>query len=277
MFFVLLFIVLILAGAVMLFAGIVLAIIWVVRAGKGSKTSAVLKVFAVLLAVLGLILVIGPPLAIRSISRTAQKNYDKEVSDLAEDDVVHVDALEDIFDDGFEFGGRRFVMFTGITPQDTHKNYSEVLVGAVVDKNGSHWMIYSVDNTAGVTIFNVDGTEYFTEEGKEDYVVDYYLNKAPLYCEVSLHDSDDTDRIGSVDADHIRKIINAVDEDGTHLKPDEITDRKDYDILYFYSTDDMICMWLYCWQTDDGIIVSDGGEYLYLGDEDASYISKMVR
>lgn len=271
------FLIVVVIGFFILLVGIILDIIWGVRKHKDKKVPVVLKVFALIFTIWGVIQGIGP-IAVVGISALKKSiEYRAEISDIPENSIIHVKDDDDSFYQEFDLNGVHYIASRDDTqvihPQISREEYKTEKVGAIVMENGKHYVLNRIKNDLDANIIEM-GTRYdpYVEESKLEEINEYYLNKAPLFCEVS--DSDK--KIDTIDSDRIRNIVNYVQTNGSPYAPyDEEQERFD-GYMIFYSYDAVYCISLEYKETDDGLCISYLGDYAYLNDDDAKYIRSLI-
>ena len=263
------FIVVVLIGLFILLIGIILDIIWGVRKKKKKRTHPVLKVFAVLLTVVGILMGIGPIAGVGAMTLSSKMKYKAEISDLPKDSQIHIDSMDDVMD-GFDFKGVHYVSFEGLHPQVSQECFKENKVGAfITDKNGDHKLIYSVENTMGISILHLANyTQLYIEESEVDNILDYYVNEAPLFC-VS-YDHDEAVTYNDVDSDHVRAIVDLVETKGSKsgLSSDGF--------MIFYSTDGLYCVDFRYKIEGDEVYIESGSDSMMLEGDDAEFIKSFI-
>ncbi len=283
-FFAIAFLVITLIGVGILIIGIVLDIIWGVRKKKQQKVHAVLKVFAVLLTVVGFLVAICP-VSVLGIAQIAGKQYQRyRISDLSEDDLVHVDSISDNFgnfSDGFTLHGKHYIPLIGLH-SPTNITYRDGFrtdkVGAVVDDNGISSFIYRVDNLTDMDILNIENSSdlLYAEEDQAEQIIEYYWNEAPLYAQTRCENNQHRVTIGEIDSVRARQIRDMILENGIDTEPENapIADQKGY--IYFLSTDDLSQYFFYYRLGSEGLMIKYDDKYMMLEGEDADYIMELI-
>ncbi|MBP5261391.1 MAG: hypothetical protein J6Z43_04595 [Clostridiales bacterium] len=280
-FFAIAFLVITLIGVGILIIGIVLDIIWGVRKKKQQKVHAVLKVFAVLLTVVGFLVAVGP-VSVLGIAQITGKQYQRyRIADLSEDDLVHVDSIYDNFSDGFTLHGKHYIPLIGLhTP--TSISYRDEFrtdkVGAVVDDNGVSNYIYRVDNLADMDILNIENSSdiLYAEEVQAEQIIEYYWNEAPLYAQTCYENNSHRVTIGEIDSVRVRQIRDMILENGTGTMPENtpIADQKGY--IDFRSNDNLSQCSFYYRLGSEGLMIKYDDKYMMLEGEDADYIMELI-
>ena len=283
MIFASIFLIVVIVGIIILLIGIILDIIWGVRKHKEKKIPVVLKVFAILLTIWGVAQGIGPLAFIGCMSLKAKLDYKGEISDLPNESIIQIQDEESFLKNGFDLNGVHYVGSLDsqkqvLHPQSSHKNFKCSKIGAAVYKNGKHLVIEKLENDLDANIVNL-GTTYdpYMEESQIDTINDYYINRAPLYCEVSdTSDYSTIKTIEVIDADKVRAIRDYVSENGSPYKPCDV-DESDDGYMIFYSFDDLFYIDFNYKETDKGMCIEYLGDYAYIPDDYASYIRSLVR
>ena len=269
-------IVIILIGFGLLLIGIILDIIWGVRQHKEKKVYVVHKVFAVILTVVGALAGIGPIAGIGFLTLKEKAEVRAEISDLAEEDLVRVSDLDNVYQE-FDFKGVHYVCVEEMSAQTAHDNFVMDKVGAFVMDNGGHRRIYSIRNTLGITILTIErSSNVFVERSNIDRMFEYYEKEAPLYSEAMPMDADHSYTTENIDSARARKIRDLISEKGMRFSRDDYdhTDTQGY--IIFYSTDDMSCFDFHYYKTSEGLFVSYADYGLIVDKDDADYIMSLL-
>ena len=277
------FLIVVVIGLGILLIGVILDIIWGVRKHKEKKIPVALKVFALLLTIWGVVQGIGPLAFVGCMSLKAKLDYKGEISDLPEESIIQIQNEDTFLTDGFDLNGVHYVGSIDsekqvLHPQSSHKNFKCSKIGAAVYSNGKHMLIEKIENDLDANIVQL-GTIYdpYMEESQIDTINDYYLNRAPLYCEVS-HSSENSGMktIEVIDSDKVRAIRDYVSANGTPYKPFDADESND-GYMIFYSFDDLFCFDFSFKETDKGMCIEYLGDYAYISEEDAKYIRSLIR
>ena len=278
MFIAAVFIVVISIGFGILLVGAILDIIWIIRKALKKKVHVVLKVFAILLTVVGLLVGIGPIVAVAGMAASADMAEKAEIADFAEDDFVYAEENDEYWNE-FEFHGELYVNVEDMHPQPLHENYVTEPVGAVIELGGGHILIYSIENTMGITILTLERfSGVFVPEAEADNIIPYYENEAPLYAEMMDDELNTLGAVWNIDSDKVRQILDQVGSEGTRYPEDVYCiDDGDYDgYIFFYSEDDLICMDTQYAETKDGVVLYYRGYALLLDKEGSEFIMSIV-
>lgn len=264
-------------GLGMLFIGIILDIRWWIKKRKQEKVSRILKGFAVVFTVWGIIQGIGP-MAFFGIMNLSQKiRYRAEISNLPKEAIVHLDD-DGGMDNGIDFKGVHYVTDYDLHPQESHDNIKTIKAGAIVYNGDQHYIIKKIVNDLDTDIF-VTNTIYdpLVPETELSTINDYYHNKAPLYCEV-IKDigSSDKKTIKEIDGIRIRAIRDDIIESGANSTTDLYEDGKNC-YLFFYSFDDIYCVDFNCLETDKGILVQYLSNEKIITGENADYLKSLIK
>ena len=272
MFFVAIFLIVVGIGLFNLIVGIVLDIIWGVRKKKDKKIYVAHKVFAVILTVLGVLLGIVPLAALGVFVGVSKYNDYAEIKDIPEEDRVYINSDYSIPENGFDFRGDHYVLVSDISPQVSHEQFNETVIGTFIDEYNNHQMIYSVDNSFGTLALDVQYySGLYIKESEADRFVSYYENEAPLYCQVVFDPAEYSHNIvENIDSDHVRTLVDKIDNEGYNYSYSESIDSEGY--LYFYSTDDLCCIDISFYEGEDGLIVTHLSNRLVLDGEDEAFI-----
>ena len=273
MVFAAMYIVIIIVGLFILTIGIVLDIIWGVRKKKQKKVHAVLKVFAVILTVLGIIVGIGPIALVAGMSLDAKLEHKAEVSDLAPEDCIEIEDIGEVSENnGFDFRGKHYRRAEELHAITTQDRFSSHKVGAFIQPNDAHYLIYEVDSLADSSILYGDRmTGVFVESDKYDETIDYYLNEAPFYASVSRNDDDAYFDVDGIDSERARKIVELVKDKGSRYG-----EYLNGGYIIFYTLDDLYYIDLHFEQKEEGLEVSSGNYQMILDDDDAEFILSIV-
>ena len=274
------FIIIVAIGLGILLIGAILDIIWGVRKKKEKKVPVVLKVFAVIFTVWGVLQGIGPLALVAGGTIKSKLDYRHEVSSLPKDSVIHLKEYGDL-DNGFDYKGKHFeginYKYNDFNPWKESEHYKTKKEGAVVFDNGQHYIIEKIENTRDSDIFNLGLVDdpYMAVDEEED-IINYYKNEASYICDVSKDLAEGFTTVYSVDSDKIRAIRDQIETEGRPYGPQE-SEIKDRFYLYFYSEDAMYCMSFSCMETADGLVVEYWGDYLLLSDSDANYFRSFLK
>ncbi len=264
-------------GLAILLIGLILDVIWGVKKRKQKKVPIVLKGFAVVLTIWGLIQGVGPIAFIGIMNLKHDIEYRAEVSDLPKEAVVHLDLSYDL-GKGFDYKGQHYVSDQELHPQSSHDNFKTEKVGAIVFDNDNHYIIEKIINDRDFNILQT-GTIYdpYVPGSELNNINDYYKNEAPLYCEVFKDLAEEGKVImDNIDATKIRAIRDYVQEPGNRLTRDSYED-KDSSYILFYSFDDVYCVDFECIETNDGMIVEYLGDAKVIPDKYADYLRSLFK
>ena len=261
-------------GLFILLIGVILDIVWGVRKKKDKKVPVVLKVFAVILTILGSLQGVVPLLFVAGMSIKSKIDYKAEVSSLPQENVIYMD-YDNGFENGFDFKGKHFIGIhykdgNELIPWREKDNFKTEDYGAVVYDNDKHDILKRVVNEKDYDIFDT-GTvsDPFVAEDEYNEIVDYYMNEASLICDVSINTADEMTTVTSVDSAKARKIRDYVDSEGSLNNDCEYT--KDA-YLYFYSNDAMYYFSIHCMETSKGLAVDMNGKTAYVSEGDAEFL-----
>ena len=273
MVFVGIFIAVALIGLAILFIGIILDVICAVRKKKQKKVPKALKISGIVVTVLGALIFALPTGTVAYLMISSKIQEHAEIADFDGQHRVHLDSIYNL-EDGFEFGGAFYVQVTDIHPQRSHENFKTEPVGAIIGKDDRHRLLYSVDNTLGITILTAEyANGVFVEENNVSKMLNYYETDAPLYCEVvpdPAYSSKKT--VENINSSRVRQLRDLIETNGhTYSYGNSKFGQKD-GYLYFYSTDDMCCIDFQYIQSDDGLILFYLGSYYVLDDSDSEFI-----
>lgn len=279
MVFVLFIIIIIIFGFISLIAGIILDHIWRVRKKKEKKVYLVHKIFAIFFTIIGTICFFVPILSIVGLKMSYEHKEYLEVADIEKEKLVYVNENDEYWNE-FDFCGEHFVKVDDIHPQDTHEHFKKEKIGAIMNNyNDKHHLIYNIDNTMGITILTLEYySGAFVEKSEINKVVDYYENEAPLYAEVSFDLSKSIIDVGKINSEYTRKILNKISNSGS-LHPEDnygIASENNDGYIFFYSTDDLICMSIEFFETDKGMVVTYGERGLILDEDEADFIRTII-
>lgn len=274
------FIIIVAIGLGILLIGAILDIIWGVRKKKEKKVPVVLKVFAIMFTIWGVLQGIGP-LALVGVNALKSKiDYRREVSSLPKDSVIHLTEYSDL-DNGFDYKGKHFeginYKYNDFNQWKDNEHFKTKNEGAIVFDNGKHYIIEKIENTRDSDIFNLGlvNDPYMAVDEVED-IINYYKNEAPYICDVSKDYAEEMTTVYTIDSDKIRAIRDQIETEGRPYGPQE-SEIKDRFNLYFYSEDAVYCVGFSCYETADGLIVESWGDYLLLSDSDASYFRSLLK
>ncbi|MBO4864747.1 MAG: hypothetical protein J5517_10295 [Eubacterium sp.] len=204
----------ILVGIILFVIGLILDIIWIVKAAKQKKAHIVLKVFAVLLTVIGLCTALFPILIMRVGSDLKSARYNSEISGYTDDEIAHVSHYL-YLDQGFSYKGTKYVD----CGDDLHVPYSKDeldAVGAIEYDDGKHTILYKLPSVASDNLICTENGVFCPENEFED-VMSYYRDEAPLKCKISLYEEKRyRDWAASdLDSDKIREMRQYLLDNGT--------------------------------------------------------------
>lgn len=265
-------------GFFILLIGIILDIIWGVKKHKQRKVSKVFMGFAIVLTIWGVVQGIGPLAVIGVMSLSKKQEYRSEIKDLPDNALVNIAYEEDIYS-SFDFKGVHYVPDNDLHPQVSHENYKTEKIGAFVYENGKHTLINKIINDRDENIIKLGNySSVYVEQSKLEDIDDYYMNKAPLYCEVDKElETAGIDLVEGIDSDRIRAIRDYVYEKGLDSPGFDYDDSMDYGYLFFYSYDDMYCLdMIYC-DSKDGFTLEYKGNKATISDKDAEYIRSLIK
>ena len=274
------FIIIVAIGLGILLIGAILDIIWGVRKKKEKKVPVVLKVFAVIFTIWGVLQGIGPLALVAGSTIKKKWDYRHEVSSLPKDSIVHLTEYQDL-DNGFDYKGKHFegvrYKYKDLCVRKDSDHYKAKNEGAIVFDNGKHYIIEKIENTRDSDIFNLGLVDdpYIAVDEEED-IINYYKNEATYICDVSKDYAEEMTTVYTVDSDKIRAIRDQIETEGRPYGPQE-SEIKDRFNLYFYSEDAVYCLVFSCYETADGLIVESWGDYLLLSDSDASYFRSLLK
>ena len=273
MVFVGIFIAVAVIGLVILLIGILLDVICAVRKKKQKKVPKALKISGIVVTVIGALIFALPVGTITYLLISTRIHEHAEIAGFDNQHRVHLDSIYSL-EDGFELDGAFYVQVTDIHPQRTHENFITEPFGTIIGNDNRHRILYSVDNSMGITILTAEyANGVFVEKENVDKMLSYYENDAPLYCEV-VPDSTYSSKniVKDVDSARVRQLRDLVESNGhTYSYGDNKFGEKD-GYLYFYSTDDMCCIDFKYSQSDDGLILFYLGNYYVLDDSDSEFI-----
>lgn len=269
------FIIVVVIGLAILLLGVILDIIWGVRKKKEENVPVVLKVFALLFTIWGVLQGIGPLAIVAGMSIKSKLDYRHEVSSLPKDSVIHLKEYEDL-DNGFDYKGKHFEGIhykrNDFNSYKGDEHFKTTKEGAIVFDNGKHYLIEKVENNrdSDIYILGLVDDPYIAVDEVDD-IIDYYRNEAAYICDVSEDFNEENTTVYTVDSDKVRAIRDYVEAEGRPYGPKE-SEIKDRFYLYFYSEDAMYYISFSCMETADGLVVEDYGDYALLSDSDAAYL-----
>lgn len=265
-------------GLFILLIGIILDIIWRVRKKKEKNVPTALKVFAILLTILGTLQGIVPLILFVGTGISSKIKYRSEVSSLPKDSIIYMDDYSDI-EDQFDFKGKHLIGVNYkpnniLTPAEDNEDFKTETAGAIIFDNGKHYLIKKIRNDTNADIYKL-GLIYdpYVPEDEYDELTDYYLNKAPLYCKYNKTPADELKTIDNIDSERIRSIRDyVINNEGGY---DSSNDNSFDGYLYFYSKDTVYYINLNYYESDKGLVVEYNGKYAVVSDEDAAYLKSL--
>ncbi|MBO4863692.1 MAG: hypothetical protein J5517_04965 [Eubacterium sp.] len=272
------FIIIVVLGLAVLLLGIILDIIWGVRKKQEKKVPVVLKVFALLLTIIGVVQGIGPLAAVGIMQLKSKMEYRSEISDLPDDCIVHLKDYDDMGNE-FDFRGVHYISASNfsnniIVPWEDPDIYKTTKIGAFVFDNGKHYIINKIENDLDVNILDL-GLIYDPYVPQDEYynLTDYYKNEAPLCCKVWKDTAEEMKEIYAVDSDKVRAIRDYLEENGQRNS----SMGADYGYLYFYSNDSVYYFEIQYAETEDGLVARYNDHTALLSSDDAKYIRSLLR
>ena len=264
----------VIVGIIILLIGLILDIIWIVKSIRKNKAHIVLKIFAVLLTVIGLITAVTPVLLINTASGIKDAHYQKEINDFSEDEIAHVSHMLNL-DEGFTFKGKQYVE----CPEDRFKppitRDEWKAVGAIVYDNGKHTLLYEFPNSFRDDIICTEGSVFCTADKLDDMIF-YYENNASYKCSISFYDEERYRDWSSseLNSENIRNIKEFIDTTGSndHDALDEEFSGAEEGYYYFYSEDEVYYFTFAIRLKNDKVEASCNKVHAILPDEYAEYI-----
>jgi hypothetical protein len=224
--------------------------------------------------VLGFLQGILPILGVLGMDLKSKHDYKMEVASIPEDKKVYM-SIHDDLGEGFDYNGRHFVglrymMYNDITPLRENDAFKTEDYGAIIYDNGSHHLMSRVVNDKDYDIFET-GTIYdpFVPKDEYDEISDYYLNEAPLICQVQMDNANIVKDVDSIDSAKAREIRDFIETEGNQNTDYEFS--KDA-YLYFYSKDAMYYFCIHCMETSEGLAVDMNGKATIISGSDAEYL-----
>ena len=275
------FLIIVVLGLIVLLAGIILDVVWIVRKKKEKKFPLALKIFAIVLTVIGVVQGIGPIVGVGLLQLKSKMEYRAEISDLPEDSILH---LKDYSDLGAEFDYKG-VHYIGVHQKEGHiinpwkdnDNFKTTRVGAIVFDNDKHYIIEKIENDLDEDIYMI-GLIYDPYVAEEDYnkLTEYYKNEAPLSCKYSKESAAEMKTVYSIDSDRVRAIRDYVESQGP-TSYGSVTTTSDTKYLYFYSNDSVYNFDFSCAETPDGLLVESWGNSAVITGQDADYLRSLMK
>ena len=177
-------IIVLVVGFILFAAGVILDILWGVKAKQGKKVALVHKIFAVLLSILGVIGFIVPLVMLAKGSSDAKQIEESQIADI--DERYHASSSEF---DTIEYQGAEY-KYLEILSAGTEAD-SDTPVMVVIDPNNIVYNVFSVTGPNGTVILEVPGFEgLFVPADKYDEIRNYYLNEAPLNATLNYFNED---------------------------------------------------------------------------------------
>ncbi|MBP5262109.1 MAG: hypothetical protein J6Z43_08295 [Clostridiales bacterium] len=276
MFLVTIFVVVVIVGLFIMLIGIILDIIWGVMDHKQKKVHVVHKIFAILLTVLGALVALGPIAIVGAASLSDKLAKKAELADLADEDIVHMEDCQDIYEDGLDFHGEHYIQYDELHPQPSHDRFSMTKVGAIIGGDGSQRIISRVDNLLGLDLLRVEySSGLFIKSEDIDGLLEYYETEAPLYCEVSRYGYEDV-TIDDIDSAYFREIRDYIVQSGHPFYNDSDERGNIHGYIIFYSTDDMHADDIDFDVNDNGLVVTVGSKCAVLEGEYKDYIMNLI-
>ena len=261
-------------GFGLLFIGIILDIICAVRKHKQKKNPVILKVFAILLTILGIVQGIGPIVAMWVMFVISQNKYRNEIADIPEENLIHIDSIDECID-SFDFEGVHYVSNDDLHPQISKENFKTEKAGAFIADNESHYIIEKIINDQNFNIVQVERFSHvYVEQSKVQNVLDYYENESPLYCDINEYDTDKIKTVEKIDSDRIRKIRDYISEN--RISKFNTSDEGNDGYMIFYSFDDVYFIDFDYKETKEGLVLQYKGDSALITGEDAEYIKGLI-
>lgn len=278
-FLILLFIIISVIGLILLIAGVVLDVRWIINNRNQREVKTVHKVFAVILTISGVLMGIGPSAALGIVYLRQSIMDQNEIRNLPESDLVYVDNRDDLYADGFDYHGEHYVFARELISSTSYDSFTEKSVGAVIIRSdNSHRMIYGVDNLMDADIMYVeDCSKVCVKEMDVESIYDYYQNEAPLFAIIGNGTTNRVTHVDNIDAPQIRQIVKCIILYGSDTNPvDEVVPSEQRGRISFYSTDRMHMFMLNYTITSEGIVMSYDGKYYLLEGNETDYIMQLI-
>lgn len=177
----------VLIGLVVFLIAVVMDMIWIVRSARKKKTHIAIKIFAVVMSIIGFVLFVLPVGFFLITGKLSEIAAEREVKSI--ENKIYLDDLEDKeFYDDFDFNGMNLINIDFLHAVDDEKLSME---GALVLGDNRYYPICAVENEGDFDIYVLEGTGLkYCEENQLQAIFDYYHNEAELTATISFIDDD---------------------------------------------------------------------------------------
>ena len=278
MIFASIFLIVVALGIGSLFIGIILDIIWHSKKRKQKPVSKVLKVFAIIFTVLGILQGICPIAVVGIGAAARQVERHSRISDIPKEAIVKIDCNSVSRFDSFDFKGKHYILAWELSDPNYSVDYDNNSIGAIVYTDGYNCRIAKLDNEPNKDILLLeDYLNPFVVESDMDEIKDYYLHRATINCEVNIDSIDYCKSTSDVDMEHIYAIKEYIDSKGGSTEGEQPENDSD-GYLSFTSTDGVFNVSMNYKETDQGLaLCNNENRYVLVSDEDAEYIRSLIK